>query len=333
MTITDEGALRVLVERLLDPGRTIPVIAVTSRPSEREPALTPAEVRSAVGEEPEIVCIPTGSLTFLLAELLSKELGVFGGAARIWWPGLARDSHPLDHPLIYERHGVYGSLALDRLRDAYRARGTDESRSGGAADVRGDLLEEQLARSERAVAELREALAERSAKVVALAEALESAKLRLRELPSTKPKGADVPKPPAESSPEDVFLGRLFEAWLQDTTTADRRELPLRPFVLGPRFLSGLDDVEIPAERVARACAWIAAGRAPELGALRPHPFREGKGGEDAQRKRDSDGAVAWRAALKVSSPAAPRLHYWIRPDGVIEFASVNYHDDFSIPE
>lgn len=334
MKIQDEEALRSLVERLLDPKRVTPIVALSSRAGEREPAISPEEARQAIGDGPEIVSLPTGPLTFLLAELLSNELGVFGGAARIWWPGLTVESHPLDHPLIYERHGVYGTKAIKRLGDSYVQRDyADPPRAG--ADARVDLLKEQLSRSEAAIAELREALADRTARMSKLQEALESARQRARDLSAVKSaesNGTPNGRLPGGSA-EDLFLRQLFEAWIADTTTDDRRERPLSPFSLGKEFLGSIAGVEIPVERVARACSWIASRKGPDAGGLRPHAFREGRGGEDPQRRRKSDGALAWRAALKVGSPAAPRLHYWSRPDGVIEFASVNFHDDYSIPE
>jgi hypothetical protein len=59
--------------------------------------------------------------------------------------------------------------------------------------------------------------------------------------------------------------------------------------------------------------------------------MREGSGGNDPQRVR-SDGARAWRCNLRRSSPGGPRLHYWVLTDGTIEFASIGYHDDYTMP-
>jgi len=84
---------------------------------------------------------------------------------------------------------------------------------------------------------------------------------------------------------------------------------------------------------VAWVCAMVACGRARELGGLELHPLRTGMGGDDAPRSRSSDGAVAWRCALKRGAPAAARLHFWKMDDGTIEFASVGTHDAFGIPE
>lgn len=56
------------------------------------------------------------------------------------------------------------------------------------------------------------------------------------------------------------------------------------------------------------------------------HALRSGVGGTSPQRTRHGD--KAWRRDVDRDY----HLHYWERKDGVIEFASVGPHDDFSIP-
>ncbi len=76
----------------------------------------------------------------------------------------------------------------------------------------------------------------------------------------------------------------------------------------------------------------VLDGTAEKMGSLAVHKLRSGQGGEDPQRSR-VDGSLAWRVNLKVNTPGAPLLHYWQRPDGVVEFASVNHHDDLQVRE
>ena len=57
------------------------------------------------------------------------------------------------------------------------------------------------------------------------------------------------------------------------------------------------------------------------------HALRIGQGANDPQRMRDSD------KAQRRDIDREFHLHYWDCADGVIELASVVYHNDFSIPE
>ncbi len=59
------------------------------------------------------------------------------------------------------------------------------------------------------------------------------------------------------------------------------------------------------------------------------HALRTGRGGNDPQRVRGSDQAKAYRRDIDDEF----HLHYWKRRDATVEFASVNYHNDFKIPE
>ena len=58
------------------------------------------------------------------------------------------------------------------------------------------------------------------------------------------------------------------------------------------------------------------------------HRLRTGLGGDDPVRVR-KDGAAAWRASLQVNTPSARRIHYWVLPNGQVEFARVATHDDY----
>lgn len=59
------------------------------------------------------------------------------------------------------------------------------------------------------------------------------------------------------------------------------------------------------------------------------HALRIGERGNNPQRTRGSDKAKAQRRDID----RGLHLHYWERPDGAVELASVARHDDYSIPE
>jgi len=65
-----------------------------------------------------------------------------------------------------------------------------------------------------------------------------------------------------------------------------------------------------------------------------PHPSLQVKALEydGVRRVRQGDSAEAMRAHLTEDGPGY-RLHYWQLGDGVIELATVNTHEDYSIPE
>ena len=85
--------------------------------------------------------------------------------------------------------------------------------------------------------------------------------------------------------------------------------------------------------KIVKACADVIIA-APALLARRDdHRLRQGEGGNDPVRVRSGDAAEAHRCYIEQGTAAARRIHYWLTPDGTVEFASVNVHDDMNIPE
>jgi S1 RNA binding domain len=135
----------------------------------------------------------------------------------------------------------------------------------------------------------------------------------------------------AAVDPDERFTGQVRRAWEASTTPSDRHRYPWREPVVGPDFLDSLERVHgVSRERVVEVCAHVVSGRAAEISGLELHQLRSSESG-DASQLRRRDGAVAWRASLQVSTPAARRLHYWELPGGGVELAKIVYHDDFTI--
>ena len=105
----------------MDPGRKQPVVAVTTRPG-GEPWLDPARLEEALGGLAEVVLIETGDATWALADALPPRLDAYGGAVRVWWPGLQPGSDPYDHPLLFVHAPDEAERVLRRLVDAVHAR-------------------------------------------------------------------------------------------------------------------------------------------------------------------------------------------------------------------
>ncbi|MCC6782508.1 MAG: S1 RNA-binding domain-containing protein [Planctomycetes bacterium] len=113
-------AIRTFVdEELFDPRRALPIVAITSRPPDGDWSLDPEVLAERLGSHARVVCLATGEATWTLSECLPPRLDVYGGAARIWWPKLSRESDPFDHPLLFVHPGSTGAAeVLDRIAAA-----------------------------------------------------------------------------------------------------------------------------------------------------------------------------------------------------------------------
>ena len=107
-------------ETLLNPGREKPVVAVTTRPRTGSTWLEPKELAAALGESADVVCLETGDPTWELSEALPARLDVYGGALRVWWPGLRADSDPYDHRLFFIHSAPQARAVFDEIVTAIR---------------------------------------------------------------------------------------------------------------------------------------------------------------------------------------------------------------------
>ncbi|MCK9248673.1 MAG: hypothetical protein M0P31_06815 [Solirubrobacteraceae bacterium] len=116
---TVEDALR-LAREVRDAARTRPIVCLSTRAGEDRPALDPRDVREIAGRDVLLRAVRTGPASRALAEELPPRLGVFGGAARVWWPGVDDDADPRAHPLVMDRTGRYGRRSLEILATGIR---------------------------------------------------------------------------------------------------------------------------------------------------------------------------------------------------------------------
>lgn len=157
---------------------------------------------------------------------------------------------------------------------------------------------------------------------------LKAARIRLRKAGSTRvaPSYAEGPR---FADREQGFRYLVLTQWAKRTLPSEQAERPLPEYVLGPEFLDSLDRLEgIKPEKVADVAFEIVTGLAPSVPSREVHRLRTGLGGDDPVRVR-KDGAAAWRASLQVNTPSARRIHYWVLPNGQVEFARVATHDDY----
>jgi hypothetical protein len=306
--------LRSLVGYLLGE-RSQPVIGLALLEGAEMTVLPPRGVRAIVGAGPQIYVIRRDSLLGQLTKALGRGLTVTVGAARIWWPGLARTSDPFDHPLVLQVDSEHAGSLLEefaRQFDLSRPRVREEIKN--LDGVRG-LLELELERTQDALATSNERLRDEQI-------ARHSAERHAAALERKQTTGRV----------EELLHALIFREWIARLTEADRREHPLGAYILMPELLEQLTTrTDIPRERVAWVCATVAARRAPDQAAIALHPLVASPGGP--QLERASDGAKGWRCSLKANVRGGPRLHYWERPDGTIEFTAVGGHDDPRIRE
>ena len=88
---------------LFDEHRRVPVVAVTTPHASRRTWVSPEALEQTLGAEAEVVCLETGDATWELTDAMPPRLDAYGGAVRIWWPGLRADSDPYDHRLYFVR--------------------------------------------------------------------------------------------------------------------------------------------------------------------------------------------------------------------------------------
>jgi len=153
-----------------------------------------------------------------------------------------------------------------------------------------------------------------------------------------RPRESERDEPRIVAEPDDgkaakLLVERIERSILEHSTEADRRARPPLRFRLGSRFLATLRQLEGVAEaKVVDVCAEVVLQIAEKKAGRVLHPLGDGAASA-AALVRDRDGAKAWRCAIQVKTPSARRLHWWRLPDGTVEFASVNKHDDFTIPD
>jgi hypothetical protein len=320
--------LRRLTGELRRPDRDYPVVVLALGDPPGEPAFPPDEIRARLDPHVPVYVLGSPDLSRRLEQTLGLALAVGGGDARVFWPGVGRDSDPAEHPLVLAHCETDRRDPVDRLIVA-----VDQSRPsvrGHVSDIQG-RLERREQQATDTLAQLREARAE-TEQALWRAEAAERDRDTFkRQLTALQEAGLDADELDAVAGLDaEALMQRLVcREWLTSLGSADRREHLLGGYRLGSVFLASVEDRRIatPRARVAFACAMVACGRAGELAGLEPHPWREGKvsRGNDPQAVR-ADGGKGLMCNLGHGGGGA-RLFYWTLPDGTVEFDSVRNHD------
>lgn len=99
--VADEQDLERLIEKLVDPQRSLPffVLSVPGAAPEDAPLINAQILAQAVIGLAQVVVVPK-EFTWGLTTRFEKSRSVFGGAARVYLPGFEPTSNPYDHRLI-----------------------------------------------------------------------------------------------------------------------------------------------------------------------------------------------------------------------------------------
>jgi hypothetical protein len=329
--LSSETECSALAKRIRDPQRDYPIVCLTARPGERDPALPAPGVREIVGPGVPIYFVPTRRLTRYLGSLLPPRFDVWDGATRVWWPGVSERSDPIEHPRIYDPSGRYGQDNLQRLAAEFATKPRPEltlKQQLVLAERQRSQLTERAERLERVLAstrqELEEALRGRSPAVDQTTQehSAERPDAASDALGSEDPDEEIAEQPPNEGDVEGMLYKLIWSQWVDIRPPNERAEHPPRRFTISSELIRTIVQrrVDVPIERLAWVCAMVIGDRAIGHAGIDAHIYR---GNEESER---SDGAKAMRAALKRSA-GGPRLHYWSLPNGTIEFAQIGYHD------
>lgn len=120
------GDAERLAGRLLDPARSTPVVVVTIPSGNEEPWIDVAELADAVLGLAEVAVMPTDASSWRLSELMPPGTQVFGGAGRVYPPGLEWTTDLSRSPLRFaysaaDRERATNALISDALSMAPRA--------------------------------------------------------------------------------------------------------------------------------------------------------------------------------------------------------------------
>jgi predicted RNA-binding protein with RPS1 domain len=120
---------RNLAIRIKDVTRRQPIVCVTIPRWGSTPFVDIDRLAAELGDVAALYLLPTGDLTWELTALLPPRLDVYGGAVRIWWPGLTEASTPRDHPLIFVHAQEDSDRTIAEVVGAFAERGLVEARA------------------------------------------------------------------------------------------------------------------------------------------------------------------------------------------------------------
>ncbi|MBP2437299.1 hypothetical protein [Microbacterium amylolyticum] len=223
------------------------------------------------------------------------------------------------HDVRELQHGMSSLHSLVARLDPPR-QVADAGGNGGVSRAQSDALKRDLAKAERALAEAREARTSADRSRREAEKRAQTAEARLGG-PSRAERQAQWP------SVEQWLRHEIYLAWVGRVHAGEKARMPLPPYDIGPDFPGDLTALTEPQfGKTLRAIIDVLTGRAEQVSGRDLHRLRTSDAGGSPYVTRE-DGASAYRCAIEINTPSARRLHYWQRPDGVIELARAREHD------
>lgn len=255
----------------------------------------------------------------------------------IWQLSLDVDDHqPLTPPAAYLEGGPAWITPPEPEPEPTAEPDIAEDAAAPAHDVDARAVQEWQAERDQLAAQLQRAKAQtRQAK-----EQAKQARTKLRAVTQDRDRLArelahlqqDTSRAAADhnlfADPVDQLRFDVEIAWARRIPAGQKQALPLKPWTVGPTFLSSLDQTpDVDRAKLVDVIVEICTGLVEQMPGRDLHQLRTSDAGNAAPMTR-SDGAVCWRAALQQNTPQARRIHYWMRRDQMIELSSVRLHDD-----
>jgi hypothetical protein len=278
------------------------IVVVTARRGELVPSISPAAVREIVGPNVPIVHLKSLLATHL-QKLLPDKLHVYGGALRVYRPGVYDD--PFANPLLYDATGEYGDDILDwlgRIFTPTRARPPVLS-----PDEQILVLEHDLEKARRARKRETKILRRR------YAQALLAIDRQGRHLLPWRRHGV---------APLEAEFRALIEEQWSYLPASDQKRHPLLAYTLSKRFLADIRDGvgDVPLDEIARVGALVLCRFSIRSTGLTTGPLRPAPGQPQLTR---GDGSRAWWCSLTRDGPdRSPCLVWWRSPDESAELVA-----------
>jgi hypothetical protein len=329
---------------VLDRAREDLVVVLTSRAGEHQPSLDMEDVRAIVGPRALIYFLPTGPLSFDLADRVPDRRGPYNGSLRVWLPDVSPESDRRGHPQVFDATGEYGPRSLRQLayglREAHTARGTEPHLDPVLAHRSLEIIrvldeaaitkrgyEEQLTRAREERDEAAQRARDEADEAVKRARKDRDEALKRERLAERRVRKAERDRGVSQVSgedPEGALRVLILQRWLETLSDEERTQHPLGGYALAPEFVRSAEGlIDLVRDRLAFVCAMIACNRVGDLAALAQSPLsHNSKAHHDHDSLKDSESA--WQCSLtRPDSQTPPAVRYLQHADGTISFTGM----------
>lgn len=298
-----------LAKSLLHHKRDYWIVVLTARRLEEVPSIQPMAVREIIGPNVPLIFLRKW-VASRLATLLPPRANVYGGALRVYRPGVGDD--PYAHPLFYDETGDYGDNALDWLGKLFTPKVTGPPKL--SPEQRIVTLESQLDRLTRARERELKVLRARY-RVLVLGEQEVATR---RSLIPARPRGSD-----RLADEMRLLIRTQWESYL---TPEKRTTYPLRDVAMSRQFLEDLKRGvgSVSLDRVAWVCALLLCRFDVRRTGIAAGPLRPSR---DAPQLTRENGERAWWCNVLPGS-CGPRVVFWSDGHSNVELVAIGYPKD-----